>query len=136
MAKYLGAKLLRKQLAKDKKKKTKQLTKGALNANQGEYLKENGKRQFDLTASSMAMAGDFEDMNDEAIEENPEYLRTFDLLVKSDYFLLTQDEALIGDEESETDDEQDKIQEMLHRANTETMTLFKGVAGSNMDQTS
>ena len=78
----------------------------------------------------MAMEGDFEDMNDEAIEENPEYLRTYDMLLKSDYFLLTQDEALIEDEESETDDELDKIQEMLLRANIESMTLFKHAASA------
>ena len=50
-------------------------------------------------------------------------------LMTKDQFFLSKDANLIADDLASSDEE-DKQTEMIHRANTETRTLFRGVASS------
>ena len=115
--KYMGAKMLKKQLEKDKKKKENMVakTKGTVHKNNQEFLERKGKRHFDITMSSMQLEGDFVDLDEDKEDENPIYSKAFDSLRRNKDFLLTLNEDNIGevDMESDSDEENQKIEEML-----------------------
>lgn len=100
-----------------------------MHQNKGEYL-DRKKQRFDITQSSMAVDGDFAE-EEEKDSENPKYEEAFEQLVRKDEFFLTMKEKYIEDDgDDDSDPEQMHIEEMIHRANTQTKTLFKGVASS------
>ena len=133
-AKYMGAKMLKKQLEKEKaaKENREARKKGSTFGNKGEYL-DRKKKHFEITASSMQIEGDFDIIKDDDDNDAPEYQKAYDALRKNEYFLLTYDDDLTKDMDNQesTDEEEDEIHAMLHRANTETLTLFKGAASSS-----
>lgn len=94
--KYMGAKLIQKQLEKEKAKKAKmeKRTKGGTFGNDGDTLDRKTKRRFEITASSMMNEGDFE-VKQDAPDPNPEFTAAYDNLRRNPYFLLTYDENLL-----------------------------------------
>ena len=62
---------------------------------------------------------------------NRKFQDAYDDLIKREHFFLTEDDTLLEeDDEEDSEDEQLQIHEMIHRANTETKTLFHGVESS------
>lgn len=108
--KYMGAKALKKQIAKDAAKRERNKRgKGDLFANQGETIKSKAKGLAE-SRSTVDMDGDFEIAEKEA-DKNPEYTMATEQLRRNPWFMLTYDERLIGEDlmaESETDEEADK----------------------------
>ena len=130
----MGAKMLKKQMEKDlakAKAKEEARSKNKTTGNQGEFL-DRGKQKFNMTAAVLQGDDDFKEI-DEKKDKNPAFTKAFKALSKRDKdCFLTMNEAFIyqpGDSDS-GDEEQSAIHEMIHRANTETKTLFRGVASS------
>ena len=124
-AKYMGAKMLKKQMAKEAEKKEITRKKGTIHGNKGEYL-DRKKQRFELTQSSMMGDADFDEPDDD--EDNPKFTSAIeDLRRKSDHFFLTMNEKFYqNNDQSESDDADGKFNDMMKRANNETQTLFKG----------
>jgi hypothetical protein len=79
----------------------------------------------------MQLEGDFLNLNEDNVDENPIYQKAFEHLHKNKDFLLTLNDDNLEEIDLETDSDDDShMEEMLRRANTETMTLFRGVSGS------
>ena len=123
-AKYMGAKMLRKQIEKDAKVKETVRKKGTIHGNKGEYL-DRKKQRFELTQSSMMGEADFEE-EDDALD-NPEFTRAYEALRRKEHFFLSMNEKFFeGNDQSDSEDENQKFNDMLKRANNETKTLYKG----------
>lgn len=60
--KYMGAKMLKKQIDKDNAKKAamSKRTKGTVNSNQGEFIKRKTRKNENMSHSSVMMEGDFD----------------------------------------------------------------------------
>ena len=96
----------------------------------GEYLDRDAQK-FDITQSSMMADGDFEDNKEVVEDKDPEFNRAIEQLRRREENFLTSNENLIvGNDYSDSEDEATVIQEMLNRANYETKTLFRGAASS------
>mmetsp|Transcript_30388 Transcript_30388/g.37409 ORF Transcript_30388/g.37409 Transcript_30388/m.37409 type:complete len:81 (+) Transcript_30388:199-441(+) len=75
---------------------------------------------------------DFEEPDE--VDENPEFTRAFEQLRRKEYFFLTMNEKNYeGNDESDSEDDNAKFNDMIKRANNETQTLFKGYSGSARD---
>ena len=75
----------------------------------------------------MAMSGDFEFGFDQEEDKMPRFNKTYDYLLKKDEFLLTKNDLLI--EESETDGE-GELKEKVFAANVSQKTHFKGLSSA------
>ncbi len=129
-AKYMGAKMLKKQIEKEQAAKAAVRKKGTVHGNRNEFLDRDAQK-FDLTQSSMMADGDFEDKIEDEVEKDPVFDRTYEQLRRREENFLTHNENLIhGNDVSDSEDEATIMQEMLNRANNETQTLFKGVNSS------
>ena len=123
-AKYMGAKMLKKQLEKEKAKaqakEDERANKKNIQGNQGEIL-DRKKQKFDITQSTMAADGDFIEIR-EADILNPKFEQVYNMLSKrGEYFLLTMNESMLetANAESESEEEsQQVLHEMVHKANT------------------
>jgi hypothetical protein len=130
-AKYMGAKMLKKQIAKELAKKDAVRLKGTIHKNQGEYMDRDAQK-FDITQSSMMADGDFEDNKEVVEDKDPEFNRAIEQLRRREENFLTSNESLIlGNDYSDSEDEATVIQEMLCRSNYQTKTLFRGVESNN-----
>ena len=126
----MGAKMLKKQLEKEQKRaEERQIrTKKTGQSNQGEFLNRE-KQTFDITSSTLAVDEMFIESSEET--SNRKFQDAYDDLIKREHFFLTEDDTLLEeDDEEDSEDEQLQIHEMIHRANTETKTLFHGVESS------
>ena len=103
-SKYMGAKMLQKQVEKEKAKKEKMRLKGVVHGNKGEFL-DRKKQRFELTGSSVMNEADFDDAK-EKIDENPIFTKQYDILRRNDDFFLTMNVNLINDKhEPDSEDE-------------------------------
>ena len=94
-AKYMGAKRLAKEKAKQKAAdEAYKGGKGRTHANAGDVLARR-KHKFDMSQSSMNVDGDFEIGEDEE-EVNQEFNKAYEQLRKKDeFFFLTENDAFI-----------------------------------------
>lgn len=76
----------------------------------------------------MSIESLFADTTDK-VDMNPHFNRVHEQLTCKDQFFLSKDANLIVDDMGDSD-ATDEQTEMIHRANTETRTLFRGVASS------
>ena len=100
MAKYMGAKILKKKLEAEKKKQARLDAeradkRGGIIANQGEVL-DRSKQKFNM-ARGMSMGDDDFEKISAAVDLNPKFSATYDLLRKSTQsFILTLNEDMVN----------------------------------------
>lgn len=124
-AKYMGAKRLAKEKAKQKAEdEARKMGKGKIHANAGDYL-DRKKQKFDMSQSSMQVDGDFE-LEDDEEEVNQKFNAVYEELCrKDDLFFLTKNDAFIEDqEETDSDNEVTKIQDMRFKAETMSKSMY------------
>lgn len=79
----------------------------------------------------MMADGDFEDNKEVVEDKDPEFNRAIEQLRRrEENFLTSNENFIVGNDYSDSEDEATVIQEMLNRANYETKTLFRGAASS------
>ena len=122
-SKYMGAKKLQKAIKKKQEEAAKKGAKGTVHANAGEFL-DRKKQKFDMSQSSMQVDGDFE-MEAEEENVNVSFNAAYETLRKKDDFFFTYNENFIEDEE-ETDSENEvtKIQDMRFKAETISKSMY------------
>ena len=130
-SKYMAAKRLAKQMAKNKKHDVEEKQgKGSIHANAGEFL-DRRKQKFDMSQSSMQVDGDFEIEDDEE-EVNKKFNQAYEhLRKKDDHFFLSYNENYIeNEEETDSENEATKIQDMRYKAETQSKSIMQQVEGS------
>ena len=85
----------------------------ALLRNEGEYL-DRDKQKFNLSQSSMDLAGDFEENKEQIVDLNPQYNKTLLSLQKeNEQYMLTLNEDYIEGTDDESE-EFDEVHEMIY----------------------
>ena len=123
--------MLQKQIEKEKKKNAAAETrkKGTVHANKGEFI-DRKKQRFDISATSMLQDGDFDFGAADAVDPHPKFSENYLTLQKKDEFLLTMNDQMIMEDPDDSEEGENNVIMMVHRANTHQKTHFKGLSSA------
>ena len=94
MAKYMGAKMLKKQIEKEQKKAEAMAVRATkkVHGNKTETI-DRAKQRFDITSITLKVEELFIDSKENTV--NPKFQAAHDFLIKKEQFFYTEDDTLL-----------------------------------------